>query len=272
MGRSRSGRVVAVRPELVQALGPDAAILLSQALHWQRVVGEGNPWWKTREEWEEETGLGRHRQLTARKRLKRAGLIRETSRAGKKGATCYLVDLDALRRQRFVSIDGRHPDTSTAGIRTSRRPGSGHHDGRDAAVVPSFIDDTPEDTREETGSFHEVWESYVHGGGVRPGPRRAALSAWRSLVAATGWSYEEAIGRWRRWIRASDPRYWPALTRILDPAEERLTDDSLRAVEARRRITAGDSSAVDDAPRITPAQREQLRRARAAEQRRERSA
>jgi hypothetical protein len=45
-----------------------AAIMLSQALYWQPRAKQKDGWWyKSAEEWEEETGLTRHEQQTARK-------------------------------------------------------------------------------------------------------------------------------------------------------------------------------------------------------------
>src|SRR3990172_2452629 len=45
-----------------------AAILLSQAMYWQKRARQVDGWWyKTAEEWQEETGLTRHEQDTARR-------------------------------------------------------------------------------------------------------------------------------------------------------------------------------------------------------------
>src|SRR3990172_5324235 len=45
-----------------------AAILLSQAMYWQKRARQADGWWyKTAEEWQEETGLPRHEQDTARR-------------------------------------------------------------------------------------------------------------------------------------------------------------------------------------------------------------
>lgn len=45
-----------------------AAVLLSQALYWQKRARQADGWWyKTAEEWQEETGLSKREQDTARK-------------------------------------------------------------------------------------------------------------------------------------------------------------------------------------------------------------
>ena len=45
-----------------------AAVLLSQAVYWQKRANQADGWWyKTAEEWQEETGLTKHEQDTARR-------------------------------------------------------------------------------------------------------------------------------------------------------------------------------------------------------------
>ena len=46
-----------------------AALMLSQAVYWQkRCTSDDGWWWKTQEEWQEETGMTRREQETARKK------------------------------------------------------------------------------------------------------------------------------------------------------------------------------------------------------------
>lgn len=52
--------------------------MLSQALYWQRRCKDPEGWWyKTREDWAEETGLSRYEQEGARKRLRKLGVMQE---------------------------------------------------------------------------------------------------------------------------------------------------------------------------------------------------
>jgi len=78
-----------------------AALLLSQALYWQRRCPDGRNgwWWKTSEEWFEEwfeeSRLTRREQQSARKTLVKLGILEET----KKGVPCrlwYRLDLNNL--------------------------------------------------------------------------------------------------------------------------------------------------------------------------------
>lgn len=77
-------------------LGITGALMLSQAVYWSsRTKGQDGWFYKDQREWEEETGLSRREQETARKRLIEAGFLREQ----RKGVPCrlfYQVNLDAL--------------------------------------------------------------------------------------------------------------------------------------------------------------------------------
>ncbi|MBJ6911615.1 hypothetical protein JG661_20320, partial [Vibrio cholerae] len=59
-------------------------MFLSQSLYWSRRTNESGWFYKTQEEWEEETGLSRREQDSARKRLKSLGIIEEK----KQGVPC----------------------------------------------------------------------------------------------------------------------------------------------------------------------------------------
>ncbi len=63
-------RPIAFRRALVDLTGSvQAALLLSQAIYWQERATQKDGWWyKTSEDWEIETGLSRHEQVTARKK------------------------------------------------------------------------------------------------------------------------------------------------------------------------------------------------------------
>lgn len=56
----------------------NAALMLSQAIYWSNRCQDPDGWfWKSAEEWEEETGLTRREQETARKQLKSRNLMSE---------------------------------------------------------------------------------------------------------------------------------------------------------------------------------------------------
>ena len=83
-----------------------AALMLSQAVYWQRHnTHEDGWWWKTMEEWAEETGLSRKEQEGARRRLRTIGLLAE-ARRNVPAKLYFQVDLYALAH-RLSSIPTR---------------------------------------------------------------------------------------------------------------------------------------------------------------------
>ena len=76
--------------------GVTVGVFLSQLFYWTGKGSDPDGWiYKTQEEWEAETGLTRWEQETARKRLKRAGVLEE-KRRGVPARLHYRVDLDTL--------------------------------------------------------------------------------------------------------------------------------------------------------------------------------
>lgn len=77
-------------------IGITGALLLSQAIYWSRRCSDDSGWFfKNAAEWEEETGMTRREQETARKRLKAAGFIQEELR-GVPATLNFKVDFDAI--------------------------------------------------------------------------------------------------------------------------------------------------------------------------------
>jgi hypothetical protein len=72
-------RPIAYHKSLVGIAGVTGAVMLSQAMYWTNKLDEDrNGWfWKTQEEWENETGLTRYEQEGARKKLVSAGVLEE---------------------------------------------------------------------------------------------------------------------------------------------------------------------------------------------------
>jgi len=76
-----------------------AAVMLSQAFYWSRRTKHPGGWfYKTQEEWEEETGLKRGEQEAARKRLRATGFWAE-ERRGIPARMYFRVDLNVLAEQ-----------------------------------------------------------------------------------------------------------------------------------------------------------------------------
>ena len=118
------------RPFVELGVGITGALLLSQAVYWSKRSTKKSGWfYKTQIEWTSETGLTRSEQETARKKLKKIGVLLEE----KKGVPCktfYKVDTEALRLnlaslyagilqtgpQESCNQDGDNPTTQAAGI------------------------------------------------------------------------------------------------------------------------------------------------------------
>lgn len=88
------------RPFVKIGGGLSAGVLLSQAFHWsnnEAAKARSGWFYKTHSQWEEETGMTRREQETARKHLRENGLLEERpgSVHGKR-VTWYRVNLDAL--------------------------------------------------------------------------------------------------------------------------------------------------------------------------------
>jgi hypothetical protein len=91
-----------------------AALMLSQALYWQkRCPHDDGWWWKTMENWTEETGLSRREQENARRRLRNAGLLSEELR-GVPATLHFHVDLNAVNR-RLQGVDAEPVDVTGKG-------------------------------------------------------------------------------------------------------------------------------------------------------------
>jgi len=90
-------RPIAYHRSLVPIAGcVTGAIFLSQALYWSRRTGDDEGWFfKTQAEWEEETGLGRREQESARKALRAAGVLTERM-SGLPARLYFRVNLDHL--------------------------------------------------------------------------------------------------------------------------------------------------------------------------------
>ena len=73
-----------------------AALMLSQALYWQRRCKDPEGWWyKSRDDWAEETGLSRYEQEGARKQLRKLGVVQEHLR-GVPATIWYRVNKERL--------------------------------------------------------------------------------------------------------------------------------------------------------------------------------
>jgi hypothetical protein len=109
-----------------------AALMLSQAVYWSKRTKDKDSWfYKTQDDWEEETGLSRSEQETARKKLNK---YLHYERRGMPAQLYYRVDEDAL----FADLIAGFPQT---GLQDSR-----NHDCENPADINRSQETTTEIT------------------------------------------------------------------------------------------------------------------------------
>jgi len=124
-----------------------AAVFLSQAVYWQKRAKQPDGWfYKTAAEWEEETGLTRHEQETARKRCKK--YLKSILR-GIPATLFWRVDLPALYHALEFELPGGVPRVTPAENRKTSLPESGKLADRKAANFNKVSETTPENTYRE---------------------------------------------------------------------------------------------------------------------------
>ena len=138
-------RPVAYHPILAKALsGVVEAVFVSQLLYWYgRGKLEDNWIWKTQEEWTQETGLTRSNQETARRNLKKLGILKE-KRKGVPGKMHFQLDLDRLA-DLLTMLDSDIVETPQ-----SRMPKPSNAQSQDSAInnaeMPQCIPETTTET------------------------------------------------------------------------------------------------------------------------------
>jgi len=123
-----------------------AALLLSQATYWSKRVNTNDEGWfyKTREQWEEETGLTRYEQETARKALRRFSFWKEDLR-GVPAQMHYRVDITALSTELLLlpvsRSSARIPHENARLLETSQLDG-GKAANKKAGSQPACLRET----------------------------------------------------------------------------------------------------------------------------------
>jgi hypothetical protein len=123
--------------------------MLSQALYWAKRTKAADGWfWKTAEEWQEETYLTRTEQATARKQLKRLSCWHEELR-GVPAKLFYRVDLDELDRLLFENKDAGNVQAS---LQEPDKPVCRIPENKNSGILKPFLlaETTTEITSETT--------------------------------------------------------------------------------------------------------------------------
>ena len=90
-------RPIAFNRDLVRiGCGIKGSLMLSQAIYWcRRTTSKDGSFWKTQEEWEEETGMTRHEQMNALKTLRKLDFILVEKR-GLPAKNHYIVNTNKI--------------------------------------------------------------------------------------------------------------------------------------------------------------------------------
>lgn len=120
-----TGRVIGYRPKLAKLFGgATAEIFFEQIFYWQDKADPELGVYKTQAELEEETGLTRFEQETARKKLREKGVLIETHKR-LEHKIYYKIDeaaLDRLLQETFANEETPHHPMRKNHIRESDKP------------------------------------------------------------------------------------------------------------------------------------------------------
>lgn len=217
------GRPIAYYPGLVPYLGSvNAVILFCQFFYWTGKETSEFGIFKTTEEIESETGLTYEEQLTARKKLKQAGVLKETNKR-LEHRIYYQIDTDRLDGMLSQPIDkspnGENPfrETGKAQLAKEEKPKPPARDSLTGGQgIPHFdhTEITTEITTEKRtrkavkssvfdfSSFPmavspEIWEDYLIHRKAKRAPMTQTvvnmLGKELRKAAASGWSVDDAL-------------------------------------------------------------------------------
>jgi hypothetical protein len=137
--------------------------MLSQGIYWTNRTSNPDGWfWKTQQQWEAETGMGRREQETARARLRETPFWKE-KRTGIPARMFFRVDLQQLEASligaggqssmaRSAKLDGRNPADRSGGTRQTGMASS-------AILYTETISETSTESTAETTSLASRDES-----------------------------------------------------------------------------------------------------------------
>lgn len=281
-------------------VGITGALMLSQSMYWSKRTKDGTGWfYKTQVEWEEETGMTRYEQETARDKLVEMGVLEEE----KRGIPCKLFY--RVHREGLAAV--LHGGLTLASMRESRKLECGDAAGKPElkpqpmdtkitaetttettlpappaaapgtglAVVPTKHPKPPKEPLTEEQTAHkaacsDTWEAYcqayTHRYGVAPVRNAPANAQIKQLVLRLG--QQEAPGVARFYVEQVHDRYvvqqLHPLYLLLRQAEAYRTQwvrgQAMTSTRAAQvDKTAANFSAVDEAMAIMAARDERGR-------------
>jgi len=132
--------------------GITGALFLSQCVYWANRTKDKDGWfYKTQEEWQDETGLSRYEQEGARKKLRDIGLIEEM-KSGVPAKLYYRVDEQRICDFiNLASLDGEIPHTGmrkTSNL-VSGKPANIHTQNTTETTYKTYSSENPSDSHDK---------------------------------------------------------------------------------------------------------------------------
>lgn len=157
-------------------IGVTGALMLSQACYWSVKTVDG--WfWKTADEWEEETGLTRREQETARKKLVSLGIMAEE----KRGVPCKLFfKIDETRLDHLVNLVSTNPPNWNGGKRQTNTKTTSKTTSKSTPPAPQGGSNPTDKNMDELDPLHRriilIFQKRIHSNHRD----RAETNAWRN--------------------------------------------------------------------------------------------
>ena len=143
------------RPFMELGAGASGALFLSQAVYWSNRTSNKEKWfYKTIEEWTEETGLSRYEQDGARKKLKAKGVL-EIVKKGIPCKTYYRVNFEKLAEILCgISATNKNVEIPQTGLGENHKQACGDSTNSAVEIPQTITEITTENTTEITSEDH----------------------------------------------------------------------------------------------------------------------
>ena len=217
-------RPIAYQPIFVHlGAGVTGAIFLSQAIYWSKRTNSSAWFYKTQQEWEQETGLTRREQESARRKLREAGIIEEK----KQGVPCrvfFRVNQEALsqfvqKRQTSMAESAKLECTKTpnsdGGKRQTKTETTTETTTEINSLVSTGVETGVKKSNRKPDYIREIWNQYPEH--RRGGTDQQLWKKWKSLRltesdANSVLSYLAKANQ----VWSANPRFVPGITRFID--------------------------------------------------------
>lgn len=229
-------RPIAVPPIFKKvAKSAAAAILLSQAWYWTKTLPQDRDGWffKTQAEWEEETGLTRYEQETARKNLVKLGFLKE-ARKGNPARLWFCVCQTTLANEIAATLQSsmqqhHNLECSDAAIKNGETPQSLLTESTPETTTESTFTSTKEKSKRATSVPESVTEnamSWAREQGVSDLAIRTESLNFLDHHRAKGTTFKDWDAAFRTWIRNGIK--WGRVVPEHTSSGQSLTQDELR--------------------------------------------